>query len=79
MRKKTSILHIACGAIAILAQVMLQHNTGALLVVSFGLFEFWQEYKTHDSGCLDFWEFLVGMVSATVIILILHAITHALI
>jgi len=60
LRKPTSVVHVGAGMLA--AQVYPLHpGLSVMLVTSFGCFEFWQERKIADTGCLDFWELVLGL------------------
>jgi len=68
LRKKTTLLHVFCGLVAGLT-CAIYPTLGVMIVLSFMLFEYWQERREHDTGCLDFWELMVGMFIAAGLLL----------
>lgn len=60
LRKSTTIAHIAGGLLAGFC-LWLNSTVGLALIVSFGIFEIWQERKVSDTGALDFMEFVIGL------------------
>ena len=71
MRKPTTIVHVGLGAVAALSAL----SSACLAVLLFGgfaLYEYWQEKRTNDSGCADFWEGLFGLGVMTALILIVQ-------
>jgi len=67
MRKRTTPVHVAAG---ILTAMLYPYHPGLswMLVLSFGTFEYWQEKKSKDTGCIDFWEFVLGLfIGATIL------------
>ena len=71
MRKRTTPIHVVGGMLAGLC-LWLNAAVGLALVVSFGAFELWQDIKTHDTGALDFLEFIIGLFIGTGTGLILY-------
>jgi len=61
LRKRTTPVHVLCGMLAALA-CAIYPVLGVMLVLSFMVFEYWQERQVKDTGCIDFWEFLVGLM-----------------
>lgn len=59
-RKKTTPVHVLCGLVCALT-CAIYPTLGVMMVLSFMLFEYWQESTVKDTGCLDFWELMVGM------------------
>jgi len=68
-RKKTTPVHILCGMVTAIA-CAIYPVLGIVMALSFMLFEYWQERKESDSGCMDFWEFLAGlMIGASLLLM----------
>ncbi len=67
MRKPTTIVHIGLGVLT--ALVALQSiGLATLLFSSFGVYEYWSERHGHAGGYDDFWEALLGLAVACVVI-----------
>ena len=70
MRKSTTPVHIGLG---MLAAVVALRSPGlaALLIASFGVYEYWSEVRGESDGYADFWEALLGLsIGAAAIVLV---------
>jgi len=73
VRKQTTPLHIIAGIFAACLYNWLA-GLAITLVIGFGVYEYWEEHKLHDTGCKDFWEFLFGLFIGAAFMLILKLV-----
>lgn len=69
-RKFTVPFHILGGFLCV-ALIPIFPALGIVLLLSFGLFEWWQETVEGDFGYLDFWDFMFGAFVASIPLIIL--------
>ena len=65
MRKPTTPVHVGLGMLAALVALR-SPGLAALLMVSFGVYEYWSEARGEDGGHEDFLEALVGLATGAV-------------
>lgn len=69
-RKFTVPFHIIGGLLCV-ALIPIFPALGIVLLISFGLFEWWQDIVEGDLGHLDFWDFMFGAFVGSIPLIIL--------